>query len=474
MYALVRESRPRLTGLRALRAAVAIMPIGLGACSTVGTTSIEEGRTPYNQVIQDTARQQTLLNIVRVANSESPLFMDVTEVDAATTLQGSIVGGPSGLGASPNFKATSGTIAGAVGFVTGGAQYEEAPTVRYQPLSGQPLIAQVSTPLTVDALASLYPDDWSLAALLRLSIDRLTPSYLDYAAAVNAIADLDEYGAIIIAATKSHEKDTPGRVIINPSPEKNDSLSIYYEPAHILVSQARCDVPSATSYAEEKAVAEKITNALWTRLWKIFNPRVPKVGKVITFSTKGSVDPGKEHPPILLTRSAFGILKDAAEYTGSQPVAIMDPGSVAELISEQGNSDCDDDFYMLYPTDDGDYRYSKRLTPEQMKPVLQRLQERDGSLLTMYPDKSSLSDGETEVENYFTGARRFMLIAKSEEPPPNGAFVSVKQNGEWYYIRSDDKISKRTLALITQFDTILAVPTQSAPLTPSISVGARQ
>jgi hypothetical protein len=34
-------------------------------------------------------------------------------------------------------------------------------------------------------------------------------------------------------------------------------------------------------------------------------------------------------------------------------------------------------------------------------------------------------------------------------------------------------VSKKTLALIVQIDTIQAIPTQSAPLTPTISVGAR-
>ncbi len=65
-----------------------------------------------------------------------------------------------------------------------------------------------------------------------------------------------------------------------------------------------------------------------------------------------------------------------------------------------------------------------------------------------------------------------MLVAVSDTPPEN-AFASVNHGGKWYYIFDDDEVSKRTLALIIQINTIQAIPTQSAPLTPTISVGAR-
>ncbi len=224
----------------------AVSSVILGACSTVGTTSIDWGRTPYNQAIHNTAEQQTLLNIVRVNNNETPFFMDVSEVDAATSVGATISGGPSGLGAIPNFKSTSaGTIQGPVGSITGGATYLESPTVRYLPLLGQPLIAQVSTPLSVDALTDLFNSNWSLPAVLTLGIDRLTPGYTEYYAALNAIIDLDRYGAIIIAGTpsakKNDEKKEGAGALTIQQPAKNNNLTIYYEPNHIYTPRALCD-----------------------------------------------------------------------------------------------------------------------------------------------------------------------------------------------------------------------------------------
>jgi hypothetical protein len=90
----------------------------------------------------------------------------------------------------------------------------------------------------------------------------------------------------------------------------------------------------------------------------------------------------------------------------------------------------------------------------------------------MYTDKAVLNSQELRTESDLVNARKFMLVAVSDAPPEN-AFAAVNHAGKWYYIFDDDEVSKKTLALIVQINTIQAIPTQSAPLTPTISVGAR-
>ncbi len=477
MCALDWKTSSRRAKVRALRIITAMAPLSLNACSTVGPASIDQGRTSYNQVIQDTSAQQTLLNIIRVRKSETPLFMDVTEVDAATTFQTAISGGPSLLGATPNVKSTSaGTINGAVGFITGGAQYQEAPTVRYQPLSGQALVAQVSTPMTAEALANLFSSDWPLAAVLSFSIDRLTPNFLDYEQALNAIIHLDHYGAIIITATPSSEssdranKSTSGVVTIaSSSPAKNDNLTIYYRPKHVQ-SQPNCDSNYKTG-AKTNGDTQKNISALWKRLEKIYD--VHDVD-FITLSTKGS--PKGLRPPIQ-TRSALGVMKAVAEPDHTHYIAVLKPESVRKLIDQWKHRDpeCRGDikFYVMDPKEQLELDELEQATISQPNESISNyLNEPKRSLLTLFPDKSVLKLDEIQLEAALESARRFMLIAVSDEPPSN-AFVSVKHSGKWYYIFNDDVISKRTLALITQINTMLAVPPQSPPLTPTISVGAR-
>ena len=213
------KSHSRRANLQPVRIMIALLPVILCACSTVGTTSIDLGRTPYNQAIQNTAEQQTLLNIVRVANSETPFFMDVSEVDAATTVGASISGGPSGLGATPNFKKHVSRNYRGSGWLHHGQ--------RNVSRSANRSISTLTWPATNSS--GLYAAQRGrLDGLIQLKLVARsgtniryrtvsTPGYLDYAAAVNAIIDLDRYGAIIIAATQSPKK----KMIPIPNPRQS-------------------------------------------------------------------------------------------------------------------------------------------------------------------------------------------------------------------------------------------------------------
>src|ERR1700722_685629 len=129
------RSKTRIAAFSAIAAGAT-----LGGCGVVGPYSIEHGRTSYNDVIHQTSADQLFTNLIRIHNNEMPLFMDITEVDASVLVQGSVTGGVSGIGATKG--TTGGTLAGQVSSVAGTGQYQEAPVIRYQPLQGQPLIAQ--------------------------------------------------------------------------------------------------------------------------------------------------------------------------------------------------------------------------------------------------------------------------------------------------------------------------------------------
>jgi hypothetical protein len=432
----------------------AITAIPLSGCSVVGPASIDHGRTSYNEVIEDTSRQQALLNVVRVSKGESPLFVDVTEVDAATSLGGSLGGGASGLGATANFKSTSaGTIQGPVESITGSVSYLEAPTVRYFPLSGNALIAQVSTPIRPDSLVNLYNSDWPLAAILDLSVNRVTSGYEDYDAAIDAMIDLDAYGALILAATSS------------------DSLTLYPAKRNVAERHAQCD-------GKQNKDAEEIVAVLWRRLAYYINGSNGAAGS-ITIQSRASESPkGKGQPPFLQTRSALGVMKAATEATGRPSIAFLPPEDVRRIVDDYKNRSafCRQLFYTLVP---GAFQPSVfghggefKAPTETETRVGDVISQRDRSLITMNTDRPILNAHELRAESDLVNARKFMLVAVSDSPPEN-AFASINHGGKWYYILDDDEVSKKSLALISQINTIQAIPTQSAPLTPTISVGAR-
>jgi hypothetical protein len=433
---------------------IAFAAISLSACSVVGPASIDHGRTSYNEVIEDTSRQQALLNVVRVSNGESPLFIDVTEVDAATSAGGTLGGGASGLGATANFKSTSaGTIQGPVEAITGSVSYQESPTVRYFPLSGNALIAQVSTPIRPESLVNLYNSDWPLAAILDLSVNRVTSGYEDYDAAIDAMIDLDAYGALILAATSA------------------DSLTLYPAKRSVTERPAKCD-------GKQAGDADRIVDVLWRRLAYYINGSSGAARSITIQSKASESSSGKNKPPFLQTRSALGVMKVAADPTQRPSIAFLPPEDVRRIIDDYNARSvfCRQLFYTLVPTlfhpsvfgHGGD---PTELTPTERE-VADVISQRDRSLVTMYTDKVVLSREELRAESDLVNARKFMLIAISDTPPVS-AFASVNHGGKWYYIFDDDEVSKRTLALIVQINTIQAIPNQSAPLTPTISVGAR-
>lgn len=221
---------------------------------------------------------------------------------------------------------------------------------------------------------------------------------------------------VLQAKKKEDGRDKAVTVTLNQQPLKNDNISLYYMPER---ADLRVDC-----YRMAEGKDPKMNLAvLWHRLLRIYNVKDMKK-KVITIPTKG----GPSTPPLLRTRSALGILKNAGEQDGYQLIKIESTQDIRDIIAAHEArirtfNDCTDEFY-------------------------------------------------TKDETWLDQRKAFMLIARSDTPQSD-AFVSVSEAGNYYSILSEDKLSQRTLALISQFDTILAVPSQGAPLTPTISVGAR-
>jgi hypothetical protein len=110
-------------------------------------------------------------------------------------------------------------------------------------------VQQIATPITVDSLAYLSDSNWPLASILSFAVNSLTPGYEDYFSALNAIIELDEYGALVLAAQKSdwtspadRQENKPGARPpgqagpaaggTNKPVSPNDALVLYLEPDH--------------------------------------------------------------------------------------------------------------------------------------------------------------------------------------------------------------------------------------------------
>jgi hypothetical protein len=447
----------------------------LSGCQSVGPIAIDAGRDRYNSAIQSTAKIQTLANIIRVYMHDSTSFMDVTEVDATTTLTGTAGGTVSGIGSKPG---TFGTL----GSVTGGVTYTEAPLIRYVPLVGQGLVAQMASPLTVNAIESLITSNWPTVAVLDLTALSLTPDQRYSFTALNIISSLANHNNVMLVAGKSELTDAQNLAPSGSTSQDknsnaskvpaNDALMIYRRPSNPALSRE----PNPGRISQ-----------LWGQLSSIYAGTQKNVGLNSIELRTGPVPPAKvlnahlaAGLPLLKTYSGIGILKNATE----QPIPKISLVSRAKFDRIRGyawnnpdkKSDLDVGFYTLLPDDEdsednpefnGDPT-NKEIINWIMNAPVGELRER---LMVYEPTGLGVSNPDFIRGNRRLGTlRRYVLIICDDFAPAN-AYVAYPYQGRWYYIDADDPISRRNFNLISLLLTVMSVPSTVPPITTSIATG---
>ena len=549
---------------RILRLSIAIIMSSLIGCAALGPKEIQYGRIAYNTAIQRTTNDQLMMNIIRAKNSEHTLFFDVTEVNAAAQFQAQLTGAKTGIGAR---RGTSGgTLAGAVEQIGSMFQYQEQPNIRYQPLQGQPLVQQLVRPVDVDSIWFLSDSNWPLSSILSFTVNYISPNYKDHFAVLNAILQLDAWGALGMAAVKSK--------LTAPSTMSNDTLVLYLEPHHVeaknedeLAQRRReildlwirllrlyatvpqpslkktpialkCDV--ATETRETLAAGNYLSN-LQKRVASMDSEEVerhfqclPKWIEIRTLPVKQDTEE-IFMGPVMRTHSAMGILRTSVEEWAGSQIEFLPLKAYERIRNHQPKGA---GFYILLygerkhdlhfdntAQSDQDRCTSARIEVEATIQMLSSSEIRDNndsvmksaenlcradSLLdacgyalidmcvTLKIKKDMLTDivpytyfgvdtpidvnkiTDMIIENRLAHLRRLILIIEDDSPPEqNGVnpFVSYDavddqdSHRKWYYIDNNDRISKDNFALLLDFFTIMAIPSQTPPLQPSISVG---
>jgi hypothetical protein len=453
----------------------------LAGCALIGPAAVENGRNTYNEAVASTARQQTLINIVRVHHNENPVFVDIPEIDASSQLQMNATGTVANLGSHPG--TIGNTLEGPAGAFGAGVQYQEAPTIRYQPVQGQALFTQISAPITVDTLSALFGSDWGLGPIFAYASDQWAPGYTVNAAALNMMIWLDSCGAIGLAATRSDfsvEKEAAQRVFANgasiniqtqaAASGPNDSLDLYLDS-----KRSGCSPEDVTR--------------VWGWLWRLYDGTQPAAdgslwtaGRGVPLRIELRTTPIKNiraggfdltrssAGPILRTHSALGILKslDAepklVEYvTREEYEAIVQ----APFNGRSYFRRCDSDFAYLMPLELAKAKSFSDPVIRGLAPPAQELYDtREGDNCSYMANIRRL---DPTLERQLNHLRRLLLIVRSDSPPPPDAYVSWRDD-DWYYIDGSDSISQRNFMLISQFMSIQSTVSATPSLT-AVSVG---
>jgi hypothetical protein len=480
-------------------------------CQSVGPIAIDAGRDRYNGVIQSTAKVQTLANIVRVYKHEPTSFMDVTEVDTGTSLTGSVTGAVTGIGAKAG--TSGGTLAGQVGGVTPGVSYSENPVIRYIPLTGQGLVAQLVQPLSPDAIQDLKDSDWQTVPLINFVVDKIAPDYNQNRTVANIIELLDRLHGVTLAATKSEltpEQSSTANASSGRGGQQgggtnanravqNDSLTLYLRPTSTQSEQDRRlvlqlwsrlvwmyqetqvkFVPQKSARCGQFGLYPKSGNGV--RRWNQFlaqhfnvNEAFDCLPNSIELRTTAVVEAAqlrkvKTGMPLLRTYSALGILKNATEEAAPL-IDFVSHERYERIRAEPWNlQDLTYPFYTLLSGDGRDNADRETSDDSKLDAWIKNIRRKQ-DLLVYEP-----RDGFADLASYSTlngdlfNRRRFILVIESDEPPPN-AYVAYFYQGKWYYIDDYDEVSKLNFDFVSLLLTVMAVPPTTQPLTPTISVG---
>jgi hypothetical protein len=445
--------------IKKLIAVATALPLLVG-CQRLGPSSIAMGRMNYNEVIQNTSKQQTFANIVRVSNNEPTSFIDVSQISASVSFQGTLMGGAAAIGAKAGNS--GGTLAGRTGSASIGLQYTENPTIQYQPLTGQALISQIATPITLDSIAHLYHSGWPLASLLSLAVERMTPGFTNLDTAVNALIALDSLGAITIS---------PELISIKLS---NDDKSNPQIPMLVVTLYPEKSRNNSNSREVDAANQNTITN-LWCRLRTAVGEDTKcgslNDGDIIMFATsyiRRAKEQLKREIHLVDTRSAQGILKNAIDGTLFEFVSPSDFQKIRRDHNDDPHRRLCAGFASYYTISEND---------DALASILANIRSNHQPVdlktpLVCFETASLGHEYDPFTEYRLASARRFILIIKSDSPPAS-SYVSYTDGESWYYIDKSDDISQRNFVLIGQFLTIQATAAPPLPLTPTVTVNSQ-
>ncbi|MFN0039368.1 MAG: hypothetical protein ACKVP2_07655 [Burkholderiales bacterium] len=137
--------------------------LAVAGCASVSPGRIIADRMDYGQVIADSWKRQTLLNVVRLRYADAPVFLDV-----ASVINSYSVGGKASAGASLQSGALSdGYELGAEGI------WSNTPTVTYQPLLGDRFTRSLLQPIPPSAIFQLLQGGWPADLVMKTVVQSI-------------------------------------------------------------------------------------------------------------------------------------------------------------------------------------------------------------------------------------------------------------------------------------------------------------
>lgn len=127
-----------------------VASLALAGCVSVSPTHVTSDRMDYGQVVAESWKSQTLLNVVRLRYADAPVFLDIASIINSHTVGGS---------GSAQVTLADGAAPDVFG-VGGSGVWSNTPTVTYQPLLGDRFTRSLLQPIPPVAVFQLLQSGW--------------------------------------------------------------------------------------------------------------------------------------------------------------------------------------------------------------------------------------------------------------------------------------------------------------------------
>jgi hypothetical protein len=389
---------------------------GAAGCSQLAGKQLENDHAAFNTAVADAMDRQMLLNLVRLAHDEPTQWVSVTQINTSTTYRASV-------GTSANFQGIA--LEGA----SADAGFSYTPTLTFVPRQGEQLANEMMAPIPVESLEHLVSAGYPMAWILFLACERfqsvqsfdvnvrdgIVAADARFARAIALFSDLQRRGLVSLSLVRLP-------IVWNWEPIPKESVTL----ASIMSARA------------DNSVLE-----------------LREDGKGYDFVSI-------ERVPVLTTYE--GVAADAngrelCELIGIAPIA-ADWKLVGIEERIPGN-------FLTVRT---------RSLSAVLRLLSLGVDRRDGTTPPP-PRATNAAEAFASLEAGMTSERlrqlvRSVFVVERSSSAPGDAAVSVLHDGQWYYIRNDDRTTKQAFALLRDlFD--LQVKPESANGRPVLTVPIR-
>lgn len=132
----------------------------LVGCASIGPPSVDRDRFDYVVAISESAKRQTLLNLVKTRYMDMPVYMDVASVISQYALEGQL-----GFEYAPSFANNN--------LALGQGKYTDRPTITYSPLVGEKYSRSLLKPLPVSAVFMLLQSGYPADSILGICVQTI-------------------------------------------------------------------------------------------------------------------------------------------------------------------------------------------------------------------------------------------------------------------------------------------------------------